>query len=51
MLLTIGTFVIANLLAALMFLILERPLLDMGARLSQRYAQVAPHRRAKPGKS
>lgn len=38
--LTIGTFVVTSLVAAAMFMLLERPLLDIGARWSQKYANV-----------
>jgi peptidoglycan/LPS O-acetylase OafA/YrhL len=51
--LTASTFAVTTAVAAVMFLVLERPLLDVGMRLSQRYAVVggarAPDGSRSPG--
>jgi peptidoglycan/LPS O-acetylase OafA/YrhL len=41
--LTVSTFLVTSAVAAAMFLLLERPLLDLGARWSQKFADTAPH--------
>lgn len=49
LLLSVATLLVTSLLTAAMFVLLERPLLDRGARLSQRFASVSGPPPGRPG--